>query len=440
MASQEFDADVVIIGGGPAGSSLATLLARDGRRVILFEKDIHPRHHVGEALTPSTTAVFERLGVLDAIEEEGFSRKLGVCWTAPTSRPDQFFSVRTSDFRVEGSPRPYSFNVERGMFDALLLKHAHTSGARIVQGVTVQRVLFEDERAVGVHVSVTDGWERDVRAPFVIDASGRRCLLANQLHLRRRDPDFNQFSFYSWFRNVSAPQEYQDFLFLHFLGLERAWGWQIPLRNGVTSVGVITDKRDFKKSGRSYSDFFDVLLGHSAPFRTAMSGTERIRAWWVEGDYSYTMDQFSGQGWLLIGDAFRFVDPIFSSGVDVALYSAMFAYEALSRVWGGTSEGDAFDWYGHQVGEGVDVWYQLTDLSYRMPLLFTLFIISRKHRADLVRVLQGNPYLPETQVKARAIIAQMWEVYERRLRGNRVLAPSGLIVPPQRAAGSSSSA
>lgn len=428
MTHSELDADVLIIGGGPAGSCLATLLARDGRRVILVEKDIHPRHHVGEALTPSTTAVFERLGVLETIEEEGFSRKLGVCWTAPTSRPDQFFSVRTADFRVEGSPRPYSFNVERGMFDAILLKHAHNSGARILQGVTALKVLFEEDRATGVRVSVTDGWERDLRASFVIDASGRRCLLANQLHLRRRDPDFNQFSFYSWFRGVTSPEAYRDFLFLHFLGLERAWGWQIPLRNGVTSVGVITDKRDFKKSGRSYEDFFGTLVAHSTPFSEAMRGAQRVKPWWVEGDYSYTMERFTGPGWLLIGDAFRFVDPIFSSGVDVALYSAVFAHEAISKVYQGIPEQEAFEAYGRRVGEGVDVWYQLTDLSYRMPLLFTLFIVSRKHRYDLVRVLQGNPYVPETQEKARVIIGKMWDVYERSLSGTgSMLRPTGLV-------------
>jgi FADH2 O2-dependent halogenase len=426
MASTDLDADVLIIGGGPAGACLATLLAKDGRRVIVIEKDIHPRHHVGEALTPSTTAIFERLGVLQTIEQEGFSRKLGVCWTAPMSRPNQFFSVRTSDFRVEGSPRPYSFNVERAAFDALLLRHAHNSGAKVLQGATVHRVLFDEDRATGVRVSVTDGWERDLRASFVVDASGRRCLLANQLRLRRRDPDFNQFSFYSWFRGVSAPDAYRDFLFLHFLGLERAWGWQIPLRNGVTSVGVITDKRDFKKSGRSYDEFFDALVAHSTPFSEAMRSAEQVKPWWVEGDYSYTMERFSGKGWLLIGDAFRFVDPIFSSGVDVALYSALFAHDAIGKVYEGVHEDEAFDWYGQQVGGGVDVWYQLTDLSYRMPLLFTLFIISRKHRSDLVRVLQGNPYVPENQDKARVIIGEMWEVYERSLSGNSMLGPTGL--------------
>ncbi len=432
MVDRTLDADVIILGGGPAGSGLATLLAKDGRRVLILEKDIHPRHHVGEALTPSTTVVFDKLGFLETMEAEGFARKAGVGWTAPKSPAGKFFAVRTSDFPLPGAPRPYSFNVERSALDALLLKHAHLSGARVLQGVNARRVLFENDRAVGVRASITDGWERDLRASVVVDATGRRCLLANQLGLRKRDPDFNQFSLYSWFRNVGpVPEGYEDFLFLHFLGRERAWGWQIPLRNGVFSIGVITDKRDFRRSGRSYGEFFEELVGSSRSFNHVMKGAEQIKPWWVEGDYSYTTNQFAGKGWLLVGDAFRFVDPIFSSGVDVALYSALFAHEALTKMWNGQTEEEAFDAYQSRVGEGVEVWYQLTDLSYRMPLLFTLFIVSRKYRAQLVRVLQGNPYLPETQAKAKEIIEQMWTFYDKTARrDNSVLRPSALGPQP----------
>jgi FADH2 O2-dependent halogenase len=195
--------DVVIIGGGPAGSMLASLLARDGRRVLVVEKDIHPRDHVGEALTPSTNVIFEQIGFLEKMEAAGFTHKPGVVWTTPNARTGQFVSVRTSEFPFPGAPRPYSFNVERDLFDAMLLRHAHELGATVLQGVAAKEVLFEGDRAVGVRVVPIEGWEHDARAKVVVDASGRRCLLANQLGLRRKDPGFNQFGIYSWFRGVA---------------------------------------------------------------------------------------------------------------------------------------------------------------------------------------------------------------------------------------------
>src|SRR5262249_14880292 len=153
-----------------------------------------------------------------------------------------------------------------------------------VQGVTVQKVLFEDQRAVGVTAKFADGWSRDLFARVIVDASGRRCVLASQLNLKRKDPGFNQFGIYSWFKGVEPnPPEYEGFLFLHFLGLERAWAWQIPLRNGVFSVGVVTDKNDFKASGQNHDAFFESLVGRSRTFSHNLRGAERIRPWYLEG-------------------------------------------------------------------------------------------------------------------------------------------------------------
>src|SRR5207244_1076313 len=128
------------------------------------------------------------------------------------------------------------------------------------------------------------GWERDLYAPVIVDASGRRCMIAKQLSLLQKDPQFNQFAIFSWFKGVEPnPPGYEGFLFLHFLGLERCWGWQIPMRNGITSVGVVTDKADFQKSGRTHEDFFDSLIGRSLNLAHNMRNAERIRPWWIEG-------------------------------------------------------------------------------------------------------------------------------------------------------------
>ena len=213
--------------------------------------------------------------------------KPGACWTAARSPAGKFVAIRLGEFPPPDATQLYTYNVERDVFDAMLLRHAHELGAKVLQGVTAQHVIFEEGRAVGVRVKVTDGWERDLRAKFVIDASGRRCLIANQLHLKRKDPIFNQFGIYSWFKGAEPnPPGYEGFLFLHFLGLERCWAWQIPMRNGICSVGVVTDKADFKKSGRTEEEFFDSLVRRSKPLSHNMRNAERIRPWWIEGDYS----------------------------------------------------------------------------------------------------------------------------------------------------------
>lgn len=406
--------DVIIIGGGPAGSLLASLLARDGRRVLVLEKDIHPRDHVGEALTPSTNVIFEQIGFLEKMEAAGFTHKPGVVWTTPNARTGQFVSVRTSEFPFPGAPRPYSFNVERDLFDAMLLRHAHELGATVLQGVAAKEILFEGDRAVGVRVVPMEGWEHDARAKVIVDASGRRCLLANQLGLRRKDPGFNQFGIYSWFRGVTPPPEgFEGYLFLHFLGLERAWAWQIPLKDGVWSIGVVTEKGDFTKSGRTHEAFFDDLMRRNRALWDAMEHAERVRPWYIEADYTYKNDTTSGEGWLLIGDALRFIDPVFSTGVDVAAYSALHGYEAIRSVLDGGDERRAFEDFENKVTQGVEAWYDLTTLFYDLQIIFTLFAVGNRFREKLIRVLQGNLYMPETLERARELIEEMRDSYEK---------------------------
>jgi FADH2 O2-dependent halogenase len=429
--SRRTDVDVIVIGGGPAGAALGTLLADAGHRALVVERDVFPRDHVGEALTPSTNNVLQQLGVLPRLEEAGFFHKAGVGWTAPRSPLWRYLGVRTSDYPPPGAVQPYSYNVERADFDAILLRRAHEAGAKVLQGASAREVLFEDGRAIGVRLTVTDGWERDVRARFVVDASGRRCFLANRLGLRRKDREYNQFSIFSWFEGVGTPPaDVRDFLFLHFLGLPRAWAWQIPLRNGVTSVGVVTDKADFQASGRAQEEFFGDLVGRNRTLARAMADARPRRPFEIEGDYSYETESITGPGWMLVGDALRFVDPIFSSGVDVALYSARFAFEAISSVLRGDDEASSMHVYSERVRSGVQIWYELTDLFYRLQLLFTWFMISRNHRAELVRVLQGNPYLPDTQATAQRLIERMREAHDAIVENpNSLLRPANARTP-----------
>jgi flavin-dependent dehydrogenase len=415
MPDQKHDFDVVVIGGGPAGSTAASLLAMSGHKVLVLEKDIHPRDHVGESITPSTNPIFKRMGFLEKIEDAGFVHKPGACWTPPRGVPGRFVSLRLGEFPPPGATQFYTYNVERDWFDTMLLRHAQEQGAKVLQGVKVLKVNFDEEqRATGVRVEVSKGWERDITARFVVDASGRRCLIPTQLKLKKKDPAFNQFCIYSWFKGVEPnPPGYEGMIFLHFLDLERSWAWQIPMRNAVTSVGVVTDKRDFQKSGKSGEDFFGSLVGLNRSFKHNMRNAERIRPFWIEADYSYEIEQLCGKGWLLVGDALRFVDPVFSTGVDVAMYSANYAFEAIDSVLRGDEDEEvAFKDYDTRVGQGVQAWYELISLFYKLRNLFTSFAVKKRWREKVVRILQGNLYLPEYLERAREMIAIMEESYQ----------------------------
>jgi FADH2 O2-dependent halogenase len=413
-SERDYDADVIIIGGGPAGSSLGTLLAKDGLKTIILEKDIHPRDHVGESLTPSTNLVFKQLGMLDKLNDAGFIHKPGTGWNAPRSPLWKFIEIWLFEYPIPGGPQPFTYNLERDALDTIMIRHAHESGAKVLQGVKVQNVIFEEGRAVGVRAQVTDGWERDLYAKVIVDASGRRCMMANQLKMKHKDARFNQFCIYSWFEGVTEPPErYKGFTLFYFLGMNQAWTWHIPLRNGRTSMGIVLDKEDFQKSGKEPEEFFYSLVHRNATFTEAMKDAVRVRPWWIEGDYSYKIDKFAGPGWLLIGDALRFVDPIFSSGVDVAMFSAVYAYETITEAFKTGNEAKAFEEYGKRVETGVDVWYDLISMFYKLQNLLTRFATSPHRREAIIRTLQGNPYIPETQERARKLLADMQDSYDK---------------------------
>jgi FADH2 O2-dependent halogenase len=402
------DADVIVIGGGPAGSTLATLLGMGGYRCVVLERDIHPRHHVGESLTPSTNFVLHRIGFLPKMEEAGFVHKPGAGWTAPRGPVGRFVSISLGEFPPPGAIQNYAYNVERDEFDALLLRHAADNGAKVLEGVRAMEVLFEGERAVGVRAQVLDGHSIELTARIVVDASGRAALLGNQLGIRRKDESFDQYSIFSWFAGVEAPPKgFEGYLFLHFLDLEQAWGWQIPLRRGVCSVGLVTDRSVFLKNGQSKEEFFWDLVSKNRTFAHWMRNAKRIREWSIDPDYSYYNERFTGPGWLLVGDAIRFVDPIFSSGCDIAMFCAAYAYDAIDHGLRTGEEEAAFDRYASTIVDGVSVWYALISRFYEMKNIFTRFACNRRFRPDVVRTLQGNLYLPEAQERARRLLEEM---------------------------------
>ncbi len=312
--------DVVVIGGGPGGSAAATLLADRGYRVILLERATFPREHVGESLLPASIPVLEQLGVMPQIEAAGFVVKRGatLVWGQD---PDPWSWY----FADDPEQRPTSFQVVRSQFDELLLRNAADHGVDVREGRQVLDVRFDGERAVGVSCLGPDG-SSDIEARFIVDASGQTALLSRKLKLHQWDNQFQNLAVYGYFRDarhLDAPNDGNIFIESY----EHGWLWKIPLHTGLSSVGAVVDK-DVGQAGlralgpRGYLERQVALAPH---VRELLADAELVDEPQVERDWSYTSSQFAGDGYVLVGDAACFVDPLFSSGVHLALGSASLA-------------------------------------------------------------------------------------------------------------------
>jgi FADH2 O2-dependent halogenase len=382
--------DVIIIGGGPAGSAIGSYLSMAGIKNIIIESSNHPRPHVGESMVTSSTRVYKEIGFLETMEREGFIHKYGASWHAPNGKE---FAIEFGEFPQEGVDQDYTYHVDRGKLDLLLLKHAEKLGSKVYQGVHVKQVLFENGHASGVKANFS-GKEIDLPARFVVDATGRSTLIGNQLKLKVKDPIFNQYAVHAWFSNVNRGEPHTaDFIHIYFLKVERGWVWQIPINHEITSVGVVVDRNVYVGAQKDLEAFFNQHIISNPDLAQAMSKAQRVNEFKTEGDYSYSLSKFVGNSYLCVGDAARFVDPIFSSGVSVALYSAKYASERIRNAFetGDFSE-EALRPYEDRLRAGVGIWYEFIRLYYKLLPLFTHFIQSKDHRLEVLRLLQGEVY------------------------------------------------
>jgi flavin-dependent dehydrogenase len=309
--------DVVVIGGGPAGSTAAALLARRGYRVVALEKAHHPRFHIGESLLPMNLPLFERLGVLDKVRALGVYKR-GADFEADNERGYNTFAFD----RALGNSPPHAYQVWRQDFDRMLFEHARACGASAREGHEALALEQRGPRDTRLEVRTDDGRSYRIQARYLIDASGRDVFLAGKKKLRRKNPLHQSAAIFGHFRGAAA-RAGGDAGNISMYRFEHGWMWMIPLPEGVMSVGAVCWPDYLKqRKGRTVEFLLETLQRNPALWqrmqRAELIGGE-VR---VTGNYSYDSSCMGGPGWVLVGDAFAFIDPVFSSGVYLAMSGA----------------------------------------------------------------------------------------------------------------------
>ena len=384
--------DVIVIGGGPAGSTAATLIAKAGRSVTVLEREQFPRFRIGESLMPATHWSLKRLGVLEKMPGLAAPRKHSVQFFLKDGRgtdPFYFCDVQKDDSAV-------TWQVDRAAFDRMLLDHAAESGAEVHQGVAVREVLFEDDRAVGVSATFEDGDTRDLRASIIVDASGQSALLSHRLKLKEVDPRLRNASVFTRYRGAKRdPGRDAGATIIFHTANEDSWFWYIPLPDDVTSVGVV-GSMDYLLRGRQggAEQVFAEELALCPALRQRLAGAERLGKIQALKDFSYISRRIAGDGWILAGDAFGFLDPIYSSGVFLAMKGAEFAADSvLEALQEGDLSGARLGRRGPEFIAGMEALRRLVYAFYDPKFSFARFLKKYpQHREDLVHLLIGNVY------------------------------------------------
>ena len=320
-APSDLTADVVVIGGGPGGSTTATMLARKGWQVLLFEREVFPREHVGESLLPASLPVLEELGVLPAVQAAGFLPKQGATMVWGRDRtPWSWY------FRETNQQYPHAYQVWRPHFDHLLLDNSRANGVDVREGHQVVDVMFDAGRATGVRYTASGRTSGVAQARFVVDASGQGALLGRKLQVRQWDPFFQNLAVYGYFTGAQRLPE-PDATNIFIESYAHGWFWHIPLHTGWMSVGAVVDSETGQEGlSRSGPDGFLREQMAQAPATARMlQQAELISGPFVTKDWSYVSDEVVGDGYILVGDAACFVDPLFSAGVHLALTAGVLA-------------------------------------------------------------------------------------------------------------------
>jgi flavin-dependent dehydrogenase len=319
--------DVIVIGGGPAGSAVSTLLAQRGVRVGLFERERFPRFHIGESLIPETYWVLKRLNMLPKMQRSQFVKKYSVQFVnadGKLSAPFYFWDNKPHECSQ-------TWQVVRSEFDRMMLENAREHGVEAHEGVHVLDVLFDGTSAAGVAIRPTGAPKRDVHAKVVVDASGQAALLQNRFGFRVWDPVLNKGAIWTYWRGAYRDSGRDEGATMVLQTADRrGWFWYIPLHNDIVSVGVVAPFDRLFKGRVSHEQTYQEEVDRCPAVKTRIVPARRATGYFATRDYSYRSTTVSGDGWVLIGDAFQFLDPLYSSGVLLALKSGELAAEAIA--------------------------------------------------------------------------------------------------------------
>ncbi|HEV7746486.1 MAG TPA: NAD(P)/FAD-dependent oxidoreductase [Pyrinomonadaceae bacterium] len=385
--------DVIVMGGGPAGSTIASILAREGRSVVVFEKERFPRHHIGESLMTDTYFTFQRMGLLEKMKASPFVQKYSVQFANPAgkeSRPFYFFEANHHECAV-------TWQITRAQFDLMLIEHAAEQGAQVYQETQIKRVLFDGERAVGVEARFMDGSLREFHAPVVVDATGQSAMLSNKLGWRVRDPKLKKAVLYSYFKGAHREPDLNGGATLVLrtpLG-SNGWFWYIPLENDITSVGVVADPEYLVQGrGQDLAKIFNEEVEKVESCRKRMEGSTRVDKIYSILDYSYRSKSCAGDGFILIGDAYGFLDPIYSSGVLLALKMAELAADSIHEAFRNNDfTGASLGKYQAKLDQGIESMRKLVYAFYNEGFSFSQFL--KKYpdeRKNIISLLMGDVF------------------------------------------------
>jgi flavin-dependent dehydrogenase len=401
--------EVIIAGGGPGGSVLATRLAQKGRGALVLERDTFPRFHLGESLLPLSLPVLEEIGALAKVDAR-FLRKHGANFhDSATGRTARF------DFGDAFQPRfRHAYQVPRDEFDHLLLEHAREAGADVRERWSVQRVRFDGTRAVGVDATDPDGKAHTIEAPVFVDATGRSALIAHAHRTTEKVPALDKTALYSHWRGAwrGEGNEAGDIQIVVFgssmaVGDEATalppsgWFWFIPFKDGRTSVGAVVGS-DWMKvhRGESVAALYQRAIAESPVATRMLAGAEMLWEPQAAADFSFRVRELCGDGWLAVGDSGGFIDPLFSTGAHIAMHGGLEAADAIDRALaGGDTSREKFVAWEQHVRAGAET-FLLMVLAFYEGALGPMLFAEKPHpylRHVVTSMLSGNVFDAEAR-------------------------------------------